>query len=274
MAKILIPFSGGINSTYALWRYLAETDHEIHAYRHTEVFEAQDRKRVAALAMVDWLKTNVRDFTFWEETGTLPEAAEQLERVRIGFDRSWDVGKILPRWEKQEQILDSVQPDAVVRGYSREQWAFDLLPVRLSDVRNRLFDRDVDVYCAGHPTLETAIDFMNPTDPAEWMAQVWRPLGEIITGRFEQLEALPSVLRDLREKECDEYHPPDGSNSHICRECLYEDFLERRTDLTGRQKDQELARLAQYDSNFATADPAAYTPLTAIVSALIELNDY
>tara|TARA_R100000005_G_C4994715_1_gene201672 strand:- start:2076 stop:2894 length:819 start_codon:yes stop_codon:yes gene_type:complete len=272
MAKILIPFSGGINSTYALWRYLAETDHEIHSYRHTESFEAQDRKRTAALAMIDWLKTNVRDFTFWEESGTLPDGAEQLEPVRIGFEQTWNVGKILPRWEKQAEILDSVQPDAVVRGYSLEQWAFDLLPVRLTDVRNRLFDRDVDVYCAGHPTLETPIDFMNPVDPATWMTEVWRPLGEIIMGRFEQLEALPQALQDLREKACDVYHPHDGD--FRCRECLYEDFLERRTDLTGRQKDQELARLAQYDSGFASADPETYAPVVAICNALVELNDY
>lgn len=272
MAKILIPFSGGINSTYALWRYLAETDHEIHSYRHTESFEAEDRKRTAALAMVQWLKDNVRDFTFWEETGTLPDGAEQLEPVRIGFTQTWDVGRIIPRWEKQEQILDSVQPDAVVRGYSREQWTFDLLPVRLTDVRNRLFDRDVSVYCAGHPTLETAIDFMNPTDPATWMTEVWRPLGEVIIGRFEQLEALPSALQDLREKECDVYHPHDGVR--VCRACLYEDFLERRTDLTGQQKDQELARLAQYDSGFASADPQTYAATVAISKSLIELNDY
>lgn len=272
MSKILIPFSAGINSTYALWRYLAETDHEIHSYRHTESFEAQDRKRTAALAMVDWLKTNVRDFTFWEETGTLPEVAEQLEPSRIGFTQTWNAGWVLPRWEKQAQVLDSVQPDAVVRGYSQEQWTFDLLPVRMADVRNRLFDRDVDVYCAGHPTLETAIDFMNPTDPATWMTEVWRPLGEVITGRFEQLEALPQPLQDLREKECDEYHPHDSGR--ICRACLYEDFWERRTDLTGRQRDQELARLAQYDSGFAAADPETYMAVFAICNALTELNDY
>ena len=270
--KILIPFSGGINSTYSLWRYLAETDHEIHVYRFTESFEIQDRKRTAALAMVDWLKTNVRDFTFWEETGTLPEHAEQLEPVRIGFEQTFNAGVLLPRWEKQAAMLDSIQPDATVRGYSLEQFAFDVYPVALADVRNRLFDREADVFVAGHPTLETAINFMAPTDPAEWVAQVWRPLGEIITGRFEQLEALPQALQDLREKECDEYHPHDGG--FRCRECLYEDLLERRTDLTAREKDRELARLGQYGSAYADADAATYVPIGAICDALIELNDY
>lgn len=270
--KILIPFSGGINSTYALWRYLAETDHEIHAYRHTESFETQDRKRTSALAMVQWLKTNVRDFTFWEESGTLPEHVEQLEPVRLGFERTFDVGKLLPRWEKQAAMLDSVQPDATVRGYSLEQFTFDVFPVALSDVRSRLFDRDVDVFVAGHPTLETAINFMAPVDPADWVAQVWRPLGEIITGRFEQLEALPEALQDLREKECDEYHAPVIGN--YCRECLYEDLIERRTDLTGREKDRELARLAQSDSGYANADHNEYHPLPAIAYALLEINAY
>jgi hypothetical protein len=270
--KILIPFSGGINSTYALWRYLAETDHDIHAYRFTESFETQDRKQIAALAMVDWLKTNVRDFTFWEESGTLPDAPEQLEPVRIGFEQTWNAGRLKPRWEKQAAMLDHVQPDATVRGYSLEQFTYDVYPVALADVRDRLFNRDVVTFVAGHPTLETAIDFMAPTDPAEWVAQVWRPLGEIITGRFEQLEALPAALQDLREKECDEYHPRDGS--FVCRECLYEDLIERRTDLTGREKDQELARLGQYGSAYAAADAATYSPVVAICHALIELNAY
>ena len=270
--KILIPFSGGINSTYALWRYLAETDHEIHAYRHTEVFEAQDRKRTAALAMVEFLKTNIRNFTFWEESGTLPDAPDQHEPVRLGFEQTFNAGRLLPRWEKQAQLLDSVEPDAVVRGSSLEGFAFDIYPVALADVRDRLFNRNVLTFVAGHPTLATAIDFMNPTDPAEWVAAVWRPLGEIITGRFEQLEALPQALQDLREKECDEYHAHDGG--FRCRECLYDDLIERRTDLTGREKDRELARLGQYDSAYANADAATYIPIIAICDALIDLNDY
>lgn len=270
--KILIPFSGGINSTYSLWRYLAETDHEIHVYRFTESFEIQDRKRTAALAMVDWLKTNVRDFTFWEETGTLPEHAEQLEPVRIGFERTFNAGVLIPRWEKQAAMLDSVEPDAVVRGSSLEGFAFDVYPVTLADIRDRLFNRDVLTFVAGHPTLETAINFMAPTDPAEWVEQVWRPLGEIITGRFEQLEALPTALQDLREKECDEYHAPVIGN--YCRECLYDDLIERRTDLTGREKDREIARLGQYDSGYANADRTEYHPLPAIAYALVEINAY
>jgi len=270
MAKILIPFSGGINSTYALWRYLNETDNEIHSYRHTETFEAQDRKRTAALEMVDWLKTNIRDFNFWEESEVLSEGGSRFMAPRLGSSTEFNVGYIMPRWEKQAAILDTVQPDAVVRGYSLEQWTFDLTPVRMPEIRNRLFDRDVKTYAAGHPTLETEIDFMNPVDPAEWMAQVWRPLGQVVTGRFEQLEALPQPLQDLREKECDEYHPPDV-NGRRCRECLYEDLLERRPDLTGREKDQELARLGQYGANFADADLDTYLPVSAICSALMEL---
>ena len=41
--KILIPFSGGINSTYTMWRWLTETDCEIVARYAVEEFESDNK---------------------------------------------------------------------------------------------------------------------------------------------------------------------------------------------------------------------------------------
>ena len=45
--KMLIPFSGGVNSTYAMWRWLTETDCEIVARYATEEFEKDDTNDAA-----------------------------------------------------------------------------------------------------------------------------------------------------------------------------------------------------------------------------------
>ena len=37
--KILIPFSGGVNSTYTMWRWLTETDYEVVARYAIEEYE-------------------------------------------------------------------------------------------------------------------------------------------------------------------------------------------------------------------------------------------
>ena len=51
--KVLIPYSGGVNSIYALWRWLVETDHEIVAVYASEkwdkALERAPREEAAAL---------------------------------------------------------------------------------------------------------------------------------------------------------------------------------------------------------------------------------
>ena len=40
--KILIPFSGGVNSTYSLYRWLTETDAEVVVRNGVDRFESDD----------------------------------------------------------------------------------------------------------------------------------------------------------------------------------------------------------------------------------------
>ena len=270
MAKVLIPFSGGMNSTYSLYRYLNETTHDVHAYRFMEPFEPQNRKAVAARNMVDWLKANVRDFTFWEEPD-VPAGEDDFYAFRIGFeDRlKFNFGKLMPRWQRQVDIVERIKPDAVVRGYAVELGNHDLITVRLSSWREKLFNNGVDTYCSGQLDLDTPIDFMNPSDPVQWMAEVWRPLMLSMIGRFEQWEFIPSALQDLYELPCDEYHPPNGER--LCTECLEGDLMKYRTDLTGREKDRQVATLSKHWGNENEADPASFEPLAARPYALLQL---
>lgn len=73
--KTLITFSGGIDSTYALWKLLNETQDEVTALAlNTDALTQAARLRydlrsfngvdtAETVAAADWLKANVRDFT-------------------------------------------------------------------------------------------------------------------------------------------------------------------------------------------------------------------
>lgn len=64
--KILVPYSGlGTNSTYGIYRWLTETDHEVVAlfldiYYSSDEYTAFEREHF--VRGVDWLKKNTRDF--------------------------------------------------------------------------------------------------------------------------------------------------------------------------------------------------------------------
>jgi tRNA U34 2-thiouridine synthase MnmA/TrmU len=40
--KIIIPFSGGVNSTYSLYRWLSETDADVLAYHSIDRWESEE----------------------------------------------------------------------------------------------------------------------------------------------------------------------------------------------------------------------------------------
>lgn len=268
--KILIPFSGGINSTYSLWRYLKETDHEIHSFRATEWFEAEERKAESARKMVQWLKDNVRDFTFEEvETAGSESDAPIKVPMRPGFKFEYNIRALVPRWEKLIEVIDDVKPDAVVRGSALETSYNALFSVSYGDIRERMYDRDgVKFYLSGNRDLTQEVDHMNPADPDEWMEKVWFPMTENFMGRFEQWEAIPDGLKALYEEP---HKPRHNLLENNCRDCLFEEVQEHRTDLTGREKDLAIAEIGKYGPYWKDADPSAYPGARMSMRGSLEL---
>ncbi len=276
--KVLIPFSGGINSTYGLWRWLSETDHEIHAYRHVEHFEPEERKQVAARNMVQWLKDNVRDFNFWEEDEILEPAVRTpvFLPVRLNFTKEYDRSFLDARWARRLEVIDRIKPDAFVNGLSLEQTHFDWPVVRVADIREKFFSNreGLSYYFVGSKALDTPYPseyFLNPVSVDEWMAEKWVPIVDNLTGRFEQWEAVPAELKALYAAP---HVPRHDHTNTFCFKCLWEAVQEYRTDLTGREKDLALAELGNYGPFRNNANPETQAAWPHVTSALEILKDY
>lgn len=248
MAKVLIPFSGGINSTYALHRWLTETDHDIVAVYGIESWVGQNdgdswrqsRETTAVNAMVDWLKTNCRDFTF-EQKDDWPVVEEDIQPVRVGFTKEHDYGIVAARYRGYSDIIAAHEPDIFVPGISLENTATDCEPTL-----RHLYLRDgMQVVYAGSQTLHPI------AEPFDYDA-----LAANLMGRFEQQEALPADLKSLMALKCDIDHAPEYRL--FCLNCGYEMCREKLSDLTGRELDDVFARDGQYGAYRDQADPATY----------------
>ena len=80
MTKTIMPFSGGLDSTYVLYKLLLDTTDEVtvlyisfknvnnvkHIQMDVEPTTQTDNKKQRVLDIITWLKTNVRDFTVIE----------------------------------------------------------------------------------------------------------------------------------------------------------------------------------------------------------------
>jgi len=291
--KVLIPFSGGVNSTYGLWRWLNETDHEIHSYRHVEASEPEERKQITARNMVQWLKDNVRDFTFWEEEGIigsfnaidkeLGAVQNPLQQIgddiilpiRSGFRAMFTYKNLVPRWLKRIEIINRVQPDACLFGLSMELTNVDWASLRLPEIRDKFWNREnLSYYFIGNKVLDTPYPsayFLDPADPDEWIREKWDAIARNLTGRFEQWEAIPAELKAMYEVP---HIPRCDHTEKFCLVCLWQDVQERRTDLTGREKDLALAELGNYGPFRGNADPETQ-PVNAHLLANVQLvKDY
>ena len=250
MAKVIIPFSGGVNSTYALHRWLTETDHEIIAtYSEEEWFDVSSdsergsREKTAAQNMVDWLKSNVRDFTF--EVVQWPNSyVENRVPIREGFTETVNLGILEPRYAGYKSLIDRHLPDGIVIGISLENTATDSYE-RLRAV----FETDgVDIYFAGSPTLD-------PITKGE--AFNHDAIAATLYGRFEQLEAIPADLQALMAKpKCEMCDKPGFEFS--CLPCGYQKTRETFSDMTGKEFDEMFAQYGSYGPWRSEADPATY----------------
>jgi hypothetical protein len=247
MAKALIPFSGGVNSTYALWRWLVETDHEIVASYAEEGWLAAkigddpwrcSRETTAVEKMVTWLKENVRDFTF-EKTDVWPDYVENEQPIRDGFTNTRDYGIIAARYQGYSNLIDAHTPDIFVPGISLENTATDCEPTY-----RHLYLRDgMAVHYAGARNREAISDDFD-----------YNAIAATLVGRFEQLDALPNDLRALiAPKSDDPWSDDDWGKLTKGYERVYE-----QSDMTGAGLDAVFAEHGAYGQWRGEADPATY----------------
>ena len=246
MSKVLIPFSGGVNSTFALHRWLTETDHNITAIYAIESWVGlndgdswrQSRETTAVNNMVEWLKTNCRDFTF-EQKNDWPVVEQDMQPVRVGFTETRNYGIVAARYQGYSDIIDAHSPDIFVPGISLENTATDCEPVL-----RHLYLRDgMLVVYAGSPTLDAL------PEPFDYDA-----IAASLTGRFAQLEAIPADLRALIAPKSDNVWS-DAYWSHLGM--AYERVYEQST-LSGTELDAVLAEHGSYGQWRGQADPATY----------------
>lgn len=264
MSKIIIPFSGGVNSTYALHRWLTETDHEIIAtYSEEEWFDVSSdpdrgsREKAAAQNIVDWLKSNVRDFTF--EIVQWPSSyVENRVPIREGFAGTVNLGILEPRYAGYKSLIDRHLPDGIVIGISLENTATDSYE-RLRGV----FETDgVDVYFAGSPTLD-------PITKGE--AFNHDAIAATLYGRFEQMDFIPKDLLNLVKKHCPVIHDPRVIDVGFhCMSCLYY-LAYTELDYTGKELDDIFAKHGSYGAWRNEADPEEYAYRGAPQYKAIEL---
>ena len=193
--KVLIPSSGGINSTYALWRWLSQTSHEVVSVHFKEKYLSDDKIKVgedAAVAIKDWLKANVRDFTWLSPVSVDSIAEEKLPPRQGGSEASeGNISVLLNRRNKMITVGNDNGCDAHVVGYSLENTSSD----RLWDIRehsSKLTFEGKLFYCSTSDielNIKSIDPFPSRTDTGTFL--------ESLSGRFEQYEALPSALKDL-----------------------------------------------------------------------------
>ena len=119
----LVAFSGGLDSTYLLWDLLAHTDDKITAIFLDEGYITSDTsiggqfhlapyERIQTQIIVDWLRKNVRDFTYMTQVvypDFLPDENTLIRLIRIGapllndgtFDRmafGYTYDEVLPEY--------------------------------------------------------------------------------------------------------------------------------------------------------------------------------
>ena len=254
MSKFVIPFSGGVNSAHALWRWLSQTSDEIVAVYAEETWQdalveqgREGRERVAADAIAAWLKENVRDFTF--EVVQWPTSyVEKRVPIRDGFTATVDIGILEPRYAGYKSLIDAHTPDGIVLGVSLENTATDN-----HDNLRGVFETDsVDVYLAGCPTLDPV---------AKGAAFDYDAVASTMIGRFQQYEELPDAVVDLIAAKTSTRADPQATDGSAVASmsCLYEDVRAARTDMTGAEIDAAFAEHGKYGAWRHLADPVTYT---------------
>ena len=263
MSKVLIPFSGGINSTYALYKFLAETSHDITAVYAKESWvnvshdpQRQSREKQTAETIVSWLKSNVRDFTF-EIKSDWPTAFNDVRPIRAGFTKTYNYGICVARYKGYAELIETHNPDMFVIGNSVENTATDAQP----ECHHLYWKDGLTVVYAGTPDLTPTLK--EPYD--------YDTVAASLIGRFEQFEALPTALSELIETHCPTIHDPRVNDVEFhCLRCLYH-LAHTELDYTGKELDDMFAKHGSYGAWRNEADPETYVYRGAPQYKVIEL---
>ena len=113
--KIIIPFSGGVNSTYSLYRWLSETDADVLAYHSIDRWESEEAnvEEFKRLEKVKDFLQQIRDFDF--QTSEWPSKyVEQRIPIRPGFTNgTYDIGILRPRYDGYAKWCVESNADAI-----------------------------------------------------------------------------------------------------------------------------------------------------------------
>jgi hypothetical protein len=238
--KILIPTSGGVNSAYSLHQFLSNTDHEIVALHFREGYDGASNERAEFDAVCDWLSANVR--TFERTYVTLPtiNSNDDMRPVRSGFAKDITYAFATARYENYVTQIAAHEADAIAIGISVENTATDRHPILIGQV----YDTGTAVYL---PSISITEQVAADADYDTIAAQM--------SGRFEQLEALPEELRS-RIVSCD----PDTDTDIWSLRCAYQRGYDHYVSngQTGREFDLWCAEQGSYGQWRSEADPAEY----------------
>jgi hypothetical protein len=258
---ILIPFSGGVNSTYSLWRWLTETNYNVHV-RHSYTDVGGPKEIQVELQkvrdIVDYIKKETRDFIYEELPWKLDYTPDR-QPIREGFKvGTWDVGRVLPRYTGYGYWIKELRPDAICIGISLENTTMD---TGYSVLRKHFEDAGVDIYLSGCPKLE-------PVPQGDEFD--WDDVAAKMIGRFEQFQFMPEELAYMTRK-----HDINICEDTKCRDCAYwkayDTFI--KYGYTGRDLDLYCAKMGSYGPFRHEADPETYVYRGAVLKYLGSAKD-
>ena len=213
--KIMIPASGGLDSTVMLWETLTETAHDVVAVRFPRDFgltpdaqAKQDRELSGYRAVCAWLQDHARAFRAVEvpSISTAPDGipfdrAEQLP-IRPGFTATLPVHWMRCFYASIGAAADALAPDQV--WLSLTTWNLR---------RGGNWPGATGIATPPDYAARTTIPLLTP-----WVVR--SPQGvRSGRGRFGLARRLPAALRE-RITRCGEANAPCGT----CRTCLGWDF--------------------------------------------------